>query len=292
VQVIESLVPRAAARTSRILVVEDDAVTADSVLRMLEAEGLEVRRVSSAEEALRVLARERFGCMILDLSLPEMNGLELLRALPEEVGAEAPKVVVYTARALSRAETMAIEAYAEAVVLKDGSSVERLLDEVRLFVRRFHGAGANGAAARPVKPSERHPADVRFEGRKVLVVDDDMRTVYALSATLRAKGIDVVVADTGKMALDTLDARPDLEVVLMDIMMPEMDGYEAMRRIRRDGRFATLPIIALTAKAMKGDEDKCLEAGASHYLPKPIDPERLLALIAVCLDAAEVHARA
>ena len=291
VQVIESLVPRAAARSSRILVVEDDTVTADSVLRMLEAEGLEARRVSSAEEALAVLASERFGCMILDLSLPDMNGLDLLRALPEAVGPEAPKVVVYTARALSRAETMSLEAYAEAVVLKDGSSVERLLEEVRLFVRRFQGSGADVAGARPAKSPDLHPVDLRFEGRKVLVVDDDMRTVYALSATLRAKGVEVVVADTGKAALETLDERPDLEVVLMDIMMPEMDGYEAMRRIRRDGRFAALPIIALTAKAMKGDEEKCLEAGASHYLPKPIDPERLLALIATCLGKPEVRAR-
>jgi CheY-like chemotaxis protein/signal transduction histidine kinase/HAMP domain-containing protein len=291
VQVIESLVPRAAARSSRILVVEDDTVTADSVLRMLEAEGLEARRVSSAEEALAVLANERFGCMILDLSLPDMNGLDLLRALPEAVGPEAPKVVVYTARALSRAETKSLEAYAEAVVLKDGSSVERLLEEVRLFVRRFQGSGASGAGARPAKAPDLHPVDLRFEGRKVLVVDDDMRTVYALSATLRAKGIEVVVADTGKAALAMLDERPDLEVVLMDIMMPEMDGYEAMRRIRRDARFAALPIIALTAKAMKGDEEKCLEAGASHYLPKPIDPERLLALIATCLGKPEARAR-
>jgi CheY-like chemotaxis protein len=119
-----------------------------------------------------------------------------------------------------------------------------------------------------------------------------MRTVYALSATLRAKGVDVVVADTGKQALETLDGRPDVDVVLMDIMMPEMDGYEAMRRIRGDGRFGALPIIALTAKAMKGDEARCVEAGASHYLPKPIDPERLLALIATCLGPAEVRPRA
>ena len=196
-------------------------------------------------------------------------------------------VVVYPAGALRRAETLTLESYAEAVVLKEGASVERLLDEVRLFVRRFQQKGAALApGVRATKAPELHPVDVRFEGRKVLVVDDDMRTVYALSATLRAKGVEVVVADTGKMALETLDARPDLEVVLMDIMMPEMDGYEAMRRIRRDGRFARLPIIALTAKAMKGDDAKCLEAGASHYLPKPIDPERLLALIAECLGAA------
>ncbi|HTA20684.1 MAG TPA: response regulator, partial [Polyangia bacterium] len=294
--VVESLVPPASRQATRVLVVEDDAVTADSVLRMLEAEGLEARRVSSGEEALATLGRERFGCMILDLSLPEINGLDLLRTLRDEIGADAPKVVVYTARALSRAETVALEAYAEAIVLKDGASVERLLDEVRLFVRRFqqHGGAARPALAAEPRPPEARTErlDVRFAGRKILVVDDDMRTVYALSATLRAKGVEVVVADTGKQAIETLDVRPDVDVVLMDIMMPEMDGYEAMRRIRGDGRFGALPIIALTAKAMKGDEERCVEAGASHYLPKPIDPERLLALIATCLGPTELRAHA
>ncbi len=279
VGVIDVLVPRAAARVARLLVVEDDRTMADSVVRMLEAEHFEVRRAGTAAEARELLARERFGCMILDLGLPDMNGLDLLRSV-REGGAGAPRVVVYTARALSRAETMALEAYAEAIVLKDGSSVERLLDEVRLFVRRF-GSGRSRADATPVPTL----ADVRFEGRRVLVVDDDMRTVYALSAALRAKGIEVLAADTGQAALEELDRRPDVEVVLMDIMMPEMDGYEAMRRIRADRRFVTLPIIALTAKAMKGDEEKCAEAGASHYLPKPIDAGRLVALLATCFAA-------
>jgi CheY-like chemotaxis protein len=290
VSVIEALVPRAGERSARFLVVEDDAFTADSIVRVLEAERLETRRVSSAEAALAVLSRERFDCMILDLSLADMSGLDLLQALREQQGGAAPKVVVYTARALSRPETKALEAYAEAIVLKDGSSVERLLDEVRLFVRRFQsGPGRDGAPSRGLEPA---PPDVRFEGRKVLVVDDDMRTVYALSATLRAKGIEVVVADTGKAALEALEARSDIEIVLMDIMMPEMDGYEAMRRIRADARFGALPIIALTAKAMKGDAEKCVEAGASRYLPKPIDADRLLALIATCLGGAgEARAR-
>jgi CheY-like chemotaxis protein/signal transduction histidine kinase len=280
--VIDVLVPKAKAGAARILVVEDDSVTADSVLRMLEAERLEARRASSAEEALALLRRERFGCMILDLSLPEMNGLDLLQALRDDGVPDVPKVVVYTARALSRAETMTLEAYAEAIVLKDGSSVERLLDEVRLFVRRLD-EGARGARAPVPQPA---PVDVHLEGRRVLVVDDDMRTVYALSATLRAKGVDVTVADTGKAALEALEQRPDFDAVLMDIMMPEMDGYEAIRRIRADGRFGKLPIVALTAKAMKGDAEKCVAAGASHYLPKPIDADRLVTLLGACVAAA------
>jgi CheY-like chemotaxis protein len=288
VSVIEALVPSASARAARFLVVEDDAATADSVVRMLEAEHLESTRVSSAEQALEALRRERFGCMILDLSLADMTGLDLLRALRDEGVPDPPRVVVYTARSLSRAETMTIESYAEAVVLKDGASVERLLDEVRLFVRKVQHDSA--APARPrVEPAAGAPvpiADARFRGRKVLLADDDMRTVYALSATLRAKGFEVVVADTGKAAVEALDRQPDVAAVLMDIMMPEMDGYEAMRRIRADGRFGALPIVALTAKAMKGDEERCVEAGATHYLPKPFDPDRLLTLLARCLAPA------
>jgi CheY-like chemotaxis protein/signal transduction histidine kinase len=279
VNVIDALVPPATARNTRFLVVEDDALTASSVVRMLEAERLVATRVSSAEQALELLRRERFGCMILDLSLPEMSGLDLLRTLRDEAVPDPPRVVVHTARSLSRDEMMTIEAYAEAIVLKDGASSERLLDEVRLFVRRFNTVRPNGRGKAP----ELLPADVRLEGHKVLLADDDMRTVYALSATLRAKGLEVIVADNGQAALDALDRRPDVEAVLMDIMMPEMDGYEAMRRIRADGRFDSLPIVALTAKAMKGDEEKCVEAGASHYMPKPIDVDRLMALIARCL---------
>jgi CheY-like chemotaxis protein len=281
--VIEALVPRGTARPARVLVVEDDALTASSVLRMLEAEALEAKRVSTAEQALEMLREERFACMILDLSLPEMSGLDLLRALRDASIPDPPRVVVYTARSLSRVETVMIEAYAEAVVVKDGSSVERLLDEVKLFVRRFDGARAG---SRVFAPPTAVP-EARFEGCKVLLADDDMRTVFALSATLRAKGIDVVIAENGKVAVEVLDAQPDVAVVLMDIMMPEMDGYEAMRRIRADGRFVALPIVALTAKAMKGDEERCVEAGATYYLPKPVDAGRLMSLLHTCLTRPE-----
>jgi CheY-like chemotaxis protein len=266
-----------------VLVVEDDAVTATSVVRMLEAEGLETTRVASGEQALATLRRQPYGCMILDLSLPEMSGLDLLRALRDEGVPDPPRVVVYTARSLSRAETMSIEAYTEAIVLKDGSSAERLLDEVRLFVRRLTGArSAERAGPAPVTP-----VDGRLEGRRVLLADDDMRTAYALSAALRAKGMDVVVADNGKAAVEALEGQPAFAAVLMDIMMPEMDGYEAMRRIRADGRFGALPIVALTAKAMKGDEEKCLDAGATYYLPKPVDADRLISLLAGCFAGAD-----
>jgi len=281
IQVVEALVPKPLERTARILVVEDDVVMGDSLVKQLTGENLEVRRAMNAQEALQVISQERIGCLILDLSLPDMDGVTFLRALETQCGPDMPSIVVYTARALSKAEAKALEAYTDAIVLKDGSSAERLLDEVRLFVRRLkEGLGPRRQTALPTRPA----TAVRLEGRKILVVDDDMRTVYALSATLRSKGAEVFVADTGHAALAELKGHPDVEAVLMDIMMPEMDGYEAMRRIRQEQRFRDLPIIALTAKAMKGERETCIEAGASDYLPKPVDPDRLITMLHACIS--------
>jgi CheY-like chemotaxis protein/signal transduction histidine kinase len=272
---VQSLVPDSARRRARILVVEADSTLPGSLATQLAGENLDLQLVTSGLQALERLSNESFACMILDLSLPDMDGLVFLRTVREKCGADTPSVVVYTGRALSKPEAQMLEAHSEAVVLKEGSSTERLLDEVRLFVRRLN----EGQGPRRPAPARLHPADVRLKDRKILIADDDMRTVYALSAMLRAKGVDVLVADTGLVAITVLDEHPEIEAVLMDIMMPEMDGYEAMRRIRQDARFATLPIIALTAKAMKGDEEKCLEAGASAYLAKPIEPDRLVRML-------------
>ena len=275
VRVVESLTPLSADRTCRILVVEDETSVGESVMKQLADEKIDARRVTSARQAMEVLKKERFACMILDLSLPDMDGLEFLQSLQEQRGGDTPQVIVYTARALNKPEAKRLEAYAEAVVLREGSSAERLLDVIRLFVRRLQEG--LGPKARPVP--RLLPVDVRLEGKKILVADDDMRTVYALSATLRAKGIEVVTADTGRAALDVLAEHSDVAAVLMDVMMPEMDGYEATRRIRANPRFKGLYIITLTAKAMKGDREKCLEAGASDYLPKPVDADLLLTML-------------
>jgi CheY-like chemotaxis protein/signal transduction histidine kinase len=273
--VIESLAPMSSRRKCRILVVENNTAPGESVAARLVDENLDLERVSTAHEALERLEREPFACMVLDLSLPDMDGLEFLRLAREKCGSETPPVVVYTGRALSKAEVRTLQAHAEAVVLKGGSASERLLDEVRMFVERLN----RGLGPRRRDVPRLHPADPQLAGRKVLVVDDDMRTVYALSAMLRANGVDVLVADNGQAAIDVLNVHPDFEAVLMDITMPEMDGYEAMRRIRGDRRFGALPIVALTARAMKGDEERCIEAGATAYLPKPIDPDRLVAML-------------
>jgi CheY-like chemotaxis protein/signal transduction histidine kinase len=285
VRVIESLSTRVAEGAGRVLVVEDDLVMADSVAKQLVEERLEVRRAVNAAEALAALEQEQIGCIVLDLSLPDMDGLELLEKLRAEYGANMPSVLIYTARALSKAEARALEAHSEAVVLKDGSSGERLVEEVRLFTRRLK----EGLGPRRENAPRPHLGSLNLAGKKILIVDDDMRTVYALSATLRAKGAEVLVAENGKAALELLDQRADVQAVLMDIMMPEMDGFEATRRIRQDARFRALPIIALTAKVMKGDAEKCLQAGATEYLPKPIDGDRLLALLSGLLTERPSH---
>jgi len=259
-------------RTINVLVVEDDTAGGQSLLELLRRERLEARHVTSAGEALSALRAERFDCMILDLGLPDMDGLSVLERLEEPDVVHAPAVVVYTGRALTKEEALRLEAYAEAVIFKDGKSKERLLEEIRLFVRHLRdGIGPKKVPSRPFLASS-----IRLDGKRVLLADDDMRTVYALSALLRSKGVDVLVADTGKAAVDLLMEDPHVDAVLMDVMMPEMDGYEAIRRIRRDPRFMGLPVIALTAKAMKGERERCMAEGASDYLPKPVDSERLL----------------
>ncbi|HEX6273582.1 MAG TPA: response regulator, partial [Polyangiaceae bacterium] len=169
--------------------------------------------------------------------------------------------------------------------LKDGNSSPRLLDEIRLFVQRVRDELPEDAPPRRPPPAP----DVNLTGTKILLADDDMRTVYALSALLRGKGANVLVAETGREALETLVKNPDVNGVLMDVMMPEMDGYEAMRLLRREPRFKKLPVLALTAKAMKGERERCLEAGASDYLSKPVEPDRLLAAVGAWPNPPEPH---
>jgi CheY-like chemotaxis protein/signal transduction histidine kinase len=274
-------------RPTSILVVEDDRERGQSLARLLQGEGLAAQHVTSAAGAMAALQAERFGCLILDLGLPDMDGLGLLDALAARPEIEMPPVVVHTGRALSREEIQRLEAYAQAVVLKEGRSTDRLLEEIRLFVQ--HLKPGSGAVAGTAVAGSGTASDVRLDGSKLLVADDDMRTVYALSALLRTKGAQVIMADNGRTALELLEQHPDVQAVLVDVMMPEMDGYEAMRRIRQQSRFHQLPIIALTAKAMKGERERCLEAGASDYMAKPVDGDRLLALLAASLGGARRH---
>jgi signal transduction histidine kinase/CheY-like chemotaxis protein len=289
VNVVEALGSRLDRAAHQILVVEHDPLLGETLAEQVAHEtGLASRRASSAREALDILTTERFACMIVDLSVPDMHELELLEALRRrtddlhERGPDMPPVVIYGSRPLTRSEASRLETYAEAIILKEGASTERLLGEIRLFVRRLEAGLPPRSSGRPVRN-----VDVRLDGKKLLVVDDDMRAVYALSATLRAKGAEVFVAETGVVALAALADHPEVDAVLMDLMMPEMDGHEAMRRIRAQPRFERLPIIALTAKAMKGDAERCIASGATDYLAKPIDTDALLSLLDARLCAGE-----
>ncbi|MGE4336670.1 MAG: response regulator [Pigmentiphaga sp.] len=263
----------------RVLVVEDDERQRDSVRSLLSSSDVEVVCVGMAAAALEQLREGIFDCMIMDLNLPDMNGYELLQQMTEQEGVSFPPVIVYTGRALSRDEEMQLRRFSHSIIIKDARSPERLLDEVTLFL---HQVEARLSDEHRHMLQQARSRDAALEGRTVLVVEDDVRNVFALTSILEPTGIQVKIARNGREALDSL-ARDDatVDLVLMDIMMPEMDGYAAMREIRSLPQWRRLPIIALTAKAMKDDQEKCLAAGANDYIAKPLDVEKLLSLVRV-----------
>ncbi|NYE21769.1 hybrid sensor histidine kinase/response regulator [Pigmentiphaga litoralis] len=267
----ERLLHFKADNTRRLLVVDDDPISRAAVRKLVASPTVEVIESASAEDALAKLNVLAYDCIVLDLGLPGMSGFDFLEQMRSEAG-QAP-VVVYSARELTREESLRIREHTDSIVIKGARSPERLIDEVSLFL---HSINQQGGAAREDTGEE-------LVGRKVLVVDDDMRNIFALSKVLRAKGLEVSLAQDGQKALKVLDESPDIELVLMDVMMPVMDGYETIQEIRKDPRFGKLPIISLTAKAMRGDREKSLAAGANDYLSKPIDIPKLLSMMRVWL---------
>ena len=267
-------------RRKRLLVVEDDPAQQMSIQALLVEDDIDVKVVSTGGEALAASAEQAFDCVVLDLRLPDMTGFELLEQFSHtEHGSELP-VVVFTGRDLSPEEDARLHMLARSVIVKDVESPERLLDETALFLHRV----VSDLPEEKRKMLDRlHRSDEALVGRKVLVVDDDVRNIFALSSVLERRGMNVLTAGTGREAIDTIESTDDLAIVLMDIMMPEMDGYETMQLIRQNPKFRRLPIIALTAKAMKGDREKCLEAGASEYLAKPVNTEQLLSALRMWL---------
>ncbi|MGJ7491380.1 HAMP domain-containing protein [Variovorax sp. ZT4R33] len=273
----EFIVPR----TRRLLVVEDNRIEREAVVELLGYDDIEIVAVDSGDAALAALCAEPFDCVVLDLRLPDMSGFELLDRLRTEPTLSQLPVVVFTGKDLSAEEQARLHSMSRSIVLKDVQSPERLLDETALFLHRVIGA------LPPEKQAmlERlHNSSEALRARKVLVVDDDARNIFALTSVLENHAVDVISATNGRQAIEIIDRTPDLSMVLMDIMMPEMDGYETMREIRKDVRFRTLPILALTAKAMKGDREKCLDAGASDYIAKPVNTDQLLSLMRVWLS--------
>ena len=264
----------------RLLVIEDHAIERQAIVELLAHTDLEITAVGSGTEALAELRRGPFDCAVLDLRLPDMSGFDLLDALQADAGLRELPVVVFTGQELTPADEARLRDAARSIVLKNVRSAERLLDETALFLHR------DLSQLPPEKQqmiARLHGASNMLVGRKVLVVDDDARNIFAISTVLEGAQMEVTTASNGREAIERLANTPDLAVVLMDIMMPGMDGYEAMRQIRANPALRSLPIFALTAKAMKGDREKCLEAGASDYLAKPVNPDDLLALLRVWL---------
>ena len=262
-----------------LLVVEDDENLRKSIIKLVGNGDVHAEEAGSGKETILALKSGRYDCMILDLGLPDMTGFQLLKTLEEEE-IVIPPVIVYTGRELSRDEETELTHYAESIIIKGVRSQERLLDEASLFLHRMVGRLPDKQRQ---MITDLHDTDMMFRGKKVLVVDDDMRNVFALSRVLEEKGMNVLKAENGQRALDLLAEDSDPDLVLMDIMMPVLDGYETMKQIRAQPRFSKLPIIALTAKAMKQDRELCIAAGASDYLPKPVDINRLFSMIRVWL---------
>jgi CheY-like chemotaxis protein/CHASE3 domain sensor protein len=267
---LERLLHVAAGKQQHLLIVDDDADSRTAVHIMLRSDQVQIDEAGSAEDALEKIARTDYDCIVLDLGLPGMSGLELLAQLAQ-TSKGVPPVVVYSGRELSHEENLKLRQYTDAIVTKGARSTGQLLDEVGVFLHSIRQA--------PSRNSGGPAAGDALAGHRVLLVDDDMRNLFALSKVLRGWGLQVSVAQNGPKALKMLAEDEAPELVLMDIMMPGMDGYETIRAIRAQAHFASLPIIALTAKAMRGDREKCLEMGASDYLSKPIDTDKLAALM-------------
>jgi len=267
-------------RRKRLLVVEDNAAEQLTVRELLGHDDIDLTMVSTGTEALTLAAEQGFDCMVLDLRLPDMSGFEVLEGLRDTPSLADLPVVVFTGKELSPEEDSRLRTLARSVVVKGVESPERLLDETALFL---HRVVADLPAEKRKMLDQLHRSDDALFNKKVLIVDDDVRNIFALSSVLERRGMRVLTAGTGREAIAPIQSTPDIAIVLMDIMMPEMDGYETMQVIRQNASFRRLPIVALTAKAMKGDREKCLEAGASEYLAKPVNTEQLLSALRMWL---------
>jgi CheY-like chemotaxis protein len=270
----------AAPRRKRLLVIEDNEAERMSISELLGYDDIDIVTTGTGKEALSILRENPCDCVVLDLRLPDMTGFDVLEKIREDDAISEVPVVVFTGKELSAEEDAQLHTMARSIVVKGVESPERLLDETSLFLHRV----TTDLPQEKQRMLERlNSSDEDLVGRTALLVDDDARNIFALSSVLERRGMHVLTATTGREAIALLESTPDVAIVLMDIMMPEMDGYQTMEVIRKKAEFRRLPIIALTAKAMKGDREKCLEAGASDYLAKPVNTEQLLSALRMWL---------
>jgi len=277
-EAIKHLEAKFTQKLRRVLIVEDDPVLRESTACLLAADDVETVAVGTAAQALEHLGATTFDCMVLDLSLPDRSGLELLGEMSRGDQYGVPPVIVYTGRSLSQDQVHELEQFSSSIIIKGARSPERLLDEVTLFL---HQVESDLPPERQRMLRDARDREAAFEGRRILIVEDDVRNVFALTSVLEPRGAKVEIARNGREALEHLRQNPGVDLVLMDIMMPVMDGLQATRELRKQPQFAKLPIIALTAKAMIDDREKCLEAGANDYIAKPLDVDKLLSLARV-----------
>jgi HAMP domain-containing protein/signal transduction histidine kinase/DNA-binding response OmpR family regulator len=263
----------------KLLLVEDDDNQRMSLSELMKNEQVDVTAVGTAESALEVIQTRPFDCAIVDLGLPDLPGAELIERIRKTQGGEELPIVIYTGQDLTRDEERRLQSIAATIVVKGEGSSERLLNDTALFLHR-----AISAIPEEKHIIVEHRADGSLDGRKVLIIDDDMRNIFSLTSALEQHGLSVIFAENGLEGIEKLQANPDIDVALVDIMMPEMDGYETMREIRNISQYRDLPLVAVTAKAMKGDREKCLEAGATDYVSKPVDIDQLLAVLRVQLS--------
>lgn len=270
----------------RVLVVEDNTAQRNGIVQLIEDKDVHIEAVATAEQALERLSQEDYDCMVMDLSLPMMSGYELLAELSKSDSPYSyPPVIVYTGRDLNRKEEERLRRFSNSIIIKGARSPERLLSEITLFLHRVE---SELPPARQKILRELRNREQSLDGARILLVDDDVRNIFALSSALEPHGTQIEIARNGREALEKLDAQPETDLVLMDIMMPEMNGLEAIQAIRQQERFQKLPIIAVTAKAMRDDQESCLRAGASDYLAKPVDMDKLLSLLRVWLSTRRV----
>ena len=267
-------------RRKRLLIVEDNPAEQLGIAELLGHTDVDLTAVGTGAEALAALRQEPPDCIVLDLRLPDMSGFDLLETVRDDATLADIPVIVFTGRELSPEEDAQLHTLARSVVVKGVESPERLLDETALFLHRIV---ANLPEEKRQMIERLHNSDEDLIGRTVLLVDDDARNIFALASILERRGMRVLTATTGNEAIELVESTPEVAIVLMDIMMPEMDGYQTMQVIRANPAFRRLPMIALTAKAMKGDREKCIDAGASDYLAKPVNTEQLLSALRMWL---------